>query len=1264
MPLMNNELSYPRRHLSIRVPWHDSQWNGGICINPRRNLACLKLRNIAEKKEPDAEQSRAGQLFKDLHQNEYPACVTERGGFMSSFAYERLHRHPYQERGVATHAHFVPTPLRYLPYSAMAVPFRWLRKDMIFGGSNSDIRAFANDFPLEGVSLEFEPDLGFDSGWFQDHRNHRVLLDCFWNHIKPEESLVFFYAKQIPLVEDTGRRVIVGVGRVKKIGPLTEYLYQGQSERSLRSLIWERAVHHSIRSDFSDGFLLPYHEALEQSQDGAAFDPAEVVAFAPEDRFTEFSYVTEHVSTDAAIEALLSCREALHRATELFDVNVYRQEEWIDRELGRLWRKRGAFPGMGAVLSAMGVPLGNFIAQAIANKAGDTGSPWLAWFDTLTDPESNLPRQLARNLDGTIVKTWQRLPVERRAFLELLSRIDLSLDQAESLVEPQVRKKQDIDLPDGAFLENPYLIYETSRLSVNPISIYAVDRGVFPSAYVREHFPIEGFSEVQSAVDARRIRAITIKELEKGVIEGHTLQSRDHIIQSIRHRDEEEDRSRTLVTADLMTVVEDELFAGEIRTGAMADNQPFYQLERLGAAGDLIRRTVEKRLKAARHTINADWRAEFDRILDVPLPNEPEEREVEEKARDEKAAALDELASARFSVLIGPAGTGKTTLLSVLCQRPEVHTGGILLLAPTGKARVKMESFARNVDVPNYRALTLAQFLLPSGRYDGNTGRYLLTNQPAEFQARTVIVDECSMLTEEMMAALLEALTGVHRLIFVGDPRQLPPIGAGRPFVDIIARLRPDDIDSLFPRVSESYAELTIPRRQGAGERHDLQLASWFGGSPGPGDDEVFEILAGARQSETLLSLQWETPDELEAILPQALGNVLGFPKGEEEWRSFALSLGGQVFNGNVYFNSKYLGKGADSWQILSPVRQKAWGVESLNALIHRRYKDTVLQQARTSNPWQRRFFRPMGPEQIVYGDKVINNRNMTFYGWRIWPKPPGGKGFLANGEIGIVVGEIRTRKRPREPKLAEIEFSTQSDYVYKFQATDFDDDSEASLELAYALTVHKAQGSDFDVVFVVLPRSPLMLTRELIYTALTRQKQKVVILHQGSITDIQKLSAEHYSATATRLSNLFTPPHPVQVGEAFLEEGLIHVTIRGEPVRSKSEVIIANLLHGKGINYQYERPLQFDKVPKYPDFTIEDDDTGITYYWEHLGMLGNYKYRKRWEAKQEWYRQNGILPYTEGGGPVGTLIVTRDNADGGIDSAELHSLVAEVFDV
>lgn len=375
----------------------------------------------------------------------------------------------------------------------------------------------------------------------------------------------------------------------------------------------------------------------------------------------------------------------------------------------------------------------------------------------------------------------------------------------------------------------------------------------------------------------------------------------------------------------------------------MADGRRAYQLERLFDVGELIRAKIKKRSEAARHKLEIDWRDELNEQLG-PLPSEPEDKAKEEGAREEKAAALAELAAARFSVLIGPAGTGKTTLLSVLCGRPEISKDGVLLLAPTGKARVRMEDVARRAGTENFRALTLAQFLSRSGRYDAYTRRYLLTGKPGEKGARTVIVDECSMLTEEMMAALIEAITGVHRLIFVGDHRQLPPIGAGRPFADIIATLQPPDIESRPQRVAPSYAELTIPRRQGAGERDDLQLAAWFGGNVvSPGEDQVFEILAGKRTSNTVHFISWEMPDELERDLSAALASTLWPDSRQEEWQAFACSLGGNLDDGgSAWFNyrsKKYesSGRAAEAWQILSPVRQKPWGVEILNRFVHGR---------------------------------------------------------------------------------------------------------------------------------------------------------------------------------------------------------------------------------------------------------------------------------------------------------------------------------------
>jgi ABC-type glutathione transport system ATPase component len=160
------------------------------------------------------------------------------------------------------------------------------------------------------------------------------------------------------------------------------------------------------------------------------------------------------------------------------------------------------------------------------------------------------------------------------------------------------------------------------------------------------------------------------------------------------------------VTADSIIVAED-IFEGAIDLTAFKDGSRAYQLHRLAEMGEVIRRVVLKRTKGRRHNIDVDWRQRLDKQLKDPVADE-----LEEKARTEKATALKELAESRFSVLIGQAGTGKTTLLSVLCNHPDIAAGGVLLLAPTGKASVKMSQSTK------LRAYTIAQFLNGCDRYD------------------------------------------------------------------------------------------------------------------------------------------------------------------------------------------------------------------------------------------------------------------------------------------------------------------------------------------------------------------------------------------------------------------------------------------------------------------------------------------------------------------------------------------------------------------
>src|SRR5258708_30232300 len=153
----------------------------------------------------------------------------------------------------------------------------------------------------------------------------------------------------------------------------------------------------------------------------------------------------------------------------------------------------------------------------------------------------------------------------RRQVLELLSRIDLTAEQAEVLAVPETRVEQGILLDDAGLLRNPYLFYEATRLTLFPVAIGTVDRGVFPTTLVRNRHPLPEQSAIQTAVDVRRLRALSIRELEDATVRGDTLKSRAAVITSLRKGAPEKDEHHTPVTADLLAVGEDEHFTGASR---------------------------------------------------------------------------------------------------------------------------------------------------------------------------------------------------------------------------------------------------------------------------------------------------------------------------------------------------------------------------------------------------------------------------------------------------------------------------------------------------------------------------------------------------------------------------------------------------------------------------------------------------------------------------------------------------------------------------
>ena len=98
-------------------------------------------------------------------------------------------------------------------------------------------------------------------------------------------------------------------------------------------------------------------------------------------------------------------------------------------------------------------------------------------------------------------------------------------------------------------------------------------------------------------------------------------------------------------------------------------------------------------------------------------------------------------------------------------------------------------------------------------------------------------------------------------------------------------------------------------------------------------------------------------------------------------------------------------------------------------------------------------------------------------------------------------------------------------------------------------------------------------------------------------------------------------------------------------------------------MQYAYEAAVTDENgITIHPDFTFEDSDAGITYYWEHLGLLTKDDYRSKWVRKQEWYKRNGIVDRRENPLARKQLIITWDKPDGGIDASGIRKLIMEIM--
>ena len=643
------------RHLSMRVPWHDRAWDGHVCDAPLKNSSCLALKRISENREDSVEKDVAGKAFNELQESQRPPCLQSNASFLSPVEYP-LKRVMTYSKTSPDHKHILPRTIRIPAWGALITPYRWMLKESGFEIARElDLNADADGEPSKPAWLKGDP-------WIQGFSSQQELLDAFAAPLVEEESLVLFYAPRTPLCDD-GHRVLLGAALLQKKHDLVEYPYEKGKSDHLRTMVWERPIQHSLRrkgaaKGFDGGFVMPYHALLKKLERDSGFDPRSYMAFVPDDAREQFSYGSEQVTHGIAAAVLLAARDALERTGEILDGPWDRYISWIDGRLSRLWKLQGPAPGLGVVLSAWHPGFnGTLFAMALSDELEENADPWPV-IDGIFSGDRNPPKGSPR-ITAMLRRGWKHAKQNpsRLDLLKLLSRMEMTKDQAD-----RARSF------NGEALSNPYQLFEKDRTEREPISFDTVDRGLYPGEEIAEAHPLPESCnpDLREYDNVHRLRAACVKILEESAASGHALLPIGEVTSM----------------AQKLVAVHKVPLSGQIVDICRDDFDPvvsviggedtmLLQLDRYVESKNLLQAAVDERLQNAPEEVAVSWQALVDKKFGKMRKGDKDES----AARKEKTTALERLANSRFAVLIGPAGTGKTTVLQLLL-REKKNCGG------------------------------------------------------------------------------------------------------------------------------------------------------------------------------------------------------------------------------------------------------------------------------------------------------------------------------------------------------------------------------------------------------------------------------------------------------------------------------------------------------------------------------------------------------------------------------------------------------------
>lgn len=372
---------------------------------------------------------------------------------------------------------------------------------------------------------------------------------------------------------------------------------------------------------------------------------------------------------------------------------------------------------------------------------------------------------------------------------------------------------------------------------------------------------------------------------------------------------------------------------------------------------------------------------------------------------DLQCEAIINALSNKLSIITGGPGTGKSTIINGVlhcyailnelvfpCDELDMK---VVMMAPTGRAAKRM------TEVTRFKASTIHKAL--GYNYEGG----FAASEDAPLNYSLAIIDESSMIDISLAASLFAALPLSCQIIMVGDENQLPSVGPGNVFHDLIA-------SNLFNTV------------------------------------KLFQIMRQAKDSNIIKLSNMVFNERIDYRILSEKKEVYYYPCDAKNMKDILFKLL------DAYLKTD--GDLQSGIQILIPMYAGVAGIDAINESVSNRYNDCDVKIVRDN-------------QIIKKNDKVLQLKNDPELG-------------IMNGDIGKVI-EI-TKIKDKDYLLIDFDGK-----VVTYPTKELE-----NLRLAYAISIHKSQGSEYDnVILPILPSYYMMLRKKIIYTAITRAKKKLILL-------------------------------------------------------------------------------------------------------------------------------------------------------------------------